>query len=251
MNHHPYYRNRPGANSAVLLIHGILSTPRHFDWIIPHIPEEYEIRNILLAGHGGTVKDFSKANMTQWKTQVENELVDLEKHFSNVYMICHSLGTLLALQEVKSHACIRGLILLNIPLKPFLSFSIIGRSIRFAFGKIRANDPMDLRCYNDLGVTLHPYLWKYICWIPNFLSLIKLARKCRPLPATLNIPCYAYFCKNDEVVRPRSAKYLKNNPNITVTLLESGTHFYYPSDEKSKILHGLDIILNNMNNKSS
>ena len=62
MTHHPYFRNRPDANTAVLLIHGILSTPRHFDWLIPHIPDYFDVSNILLAGHGGTAQDFSVAS---------------------------------------------------------------------------------------------------------------------------------------------------------------------------------------------
>jgi len=60
MKHSPYFRNRSNTETAVLLIHGILSTPRHFDFLIPHIPDEYDICSILLAGHGGSVQDFTK-----------------------------------------------------------------------------------------------------------------------------------------------------------------------------------------------
>ncbi len=248
MDHHPYFRNRPDGDSAVLLIHGILSTPRHFDWLIPHIPDQYAVSNILLAGHGGTVKDFSKATMAQWQAQVENALNTLEEKYSNVYVIGHSLGSLLALQAAKTHKGICGLLLLNVPLIPRLKLSMVGRSFRFAFGKVRADDPVDIQCYNDLGVGLHPYLWKYLCWIPNFLSLLKLARKCRPLPAELAIPCYAYFAGEDELVHPNSCRYFQCNPEISLALFQHGTHFGYDTEEQASILRGLNTLFTKHNN---
>lgn len=243
MDHRPYLRNCCDGAAAVLLIHGILSTPRHFDWLISHIPDQFEVSNILLAGHGGTAEDFSKATMSQWQAQVEAELNKLEAKYANIYVIGHSLGSLLALQAAKSHKSIRGLLLLNVPLIPRLKLSMIVRSFRFAFGKVNKDDPVDIQCYNDLGVQLHPYLWKYLRWIPNFLSLLKLARKCRPLPTELRIPCYAYFSAEDELVHPNSCRYFQNNPAISLSTFNNGTHFGYTAEEQASILLGLRKVL--------
>ena len=243
MTHHPYFRNRPDANTAVLLIHGILSTPRHFDWLIPHIPDYFDVSNILLAGHGGTAQDFSEATMALWQKQVDAELKKLEEKYADIYVIGHSLGSLLALHAAKTHKSIRGLLLLNVPLRPRLMPSMIGRGIRFAFGKVRKDDPVDIQCRNDLGVQLHPYLWKYLNWIPNFLSLLKLARKCRTVPAELDIPCYAYFATDDELVHPNSCKYFHNNPSMSPVMMKGGMHFGYTAAEQATILWGFNDLI--------
>lgn len=162
MDHSPYFRNRPNAQTAVLLIHGILSTPRHFDFLIPHIPDQYEIYSILLAGHGGSVGDFTKASIKQWQAQVNNALNELETRCSRIYIIGHSLGALLALNAVQQHKKVSGVLLLNPPLLPRVQCTMIGRSLRFAFGKLQSDNMADVLCYEDLSIQLEPYLWKYL-----------------------------------------------------------------------------------------
>ena len=243
MNYSPYFRNQPQADTAVLLIHGILSSPRHFDFLIPHIPDDYTVSSILLAGHGGSVKDFSKATMTKWQNQVEQAVTELESRHRHILIVGHSLGSLLTLRVLQKHKSIYGVLLLNVPLVPWLKPAMVGRSLRFIFGKVHTDDPMDMHCYRDLGVHLEPYLWKYIPWIPNFIALLCLANCCKPLPAELTIPCHAFLGTNDEVVSIRSKRWLLNNPNISLEILENGVHFGYTPDEQKKIIRSLLLLL--------
>lgn len=232
MDHMPYYRHRPEADTAVLLIHGILSTPRHFDWLIPSIPDEIAVHSILLKGHGGTVDDFSKATMSQWQAQVHEAVASLEKPGRKIILIGHSLGSLLALQATQNHPDICGLMLLNPPLKPWVRLSMVKRSLRFAFGKIRMDDPGDVSCYQDLSIVLQPQLWKYLGWVPNFISLLSLAVKCRKIPAVLSVPCFAYLGSKDELVHISSKKWLQNCSNVALKTLPIGMHFGYSEQEK-------------------
>ena len=243
MDHSPYFRNRPNAQTAVLLIHGILSTPRHFDFLIPDIPDQYEMYSILLAGHGGSVGDFTKASMKQWQAQVNNALNELETHCSRIYIIGHSLGALLALNAVQQHKKISGVLLLNPPLLPRVQCTMIGRSLRFAFGKLQSDNMADVLCYEDLSIRLEPYLWKYLGWIPNFISLLRLASKCRKIPAALDIPCYTFLGMKDELVHPKTARYLKDNPFISLEILENGVHFGYRPEEQERIVTKLHLLL--------
>lgn len=243
MNHSPYFRSRPNAETGILLIHGILSTPRHFDFLIPHIPDEYEVSSILLTGHGGTIKSFSKASMAQWREQVEQALKKMS-HCGSIIIVGHSLGALLALNATRKFHNIRGLMLLNPPLLPQLQLSMIGRSLRFAFGKIRTDDPRDQLCYEHLSIQLTPFLWNYLGWIPNFISLLQLASKSKEIPAKLEIPCYAFIGMQDELVRPQTVRYLQNNPNISLEILEQGLHFAYSAEEQRRILDGFQHLLN-------
>lgn len=243
MNHKPYIRNLTIAKAGVLLIHGIISTPRHFDFIIPHIPDEFAVHNILLPGHGGTVKDFSKATVKQWHGEVQKALSELEAVCDKIYIIGYSLGALLALDEMQGREKIAGIMLLNPPLLPQLKPSMMWRSIRFSFGQVRKDDYADALCFEDLSVTLEPYLWKYLGWFPNFVGLLTLARRCKRLPAGVKVPCYAFLGAKDEVVRLKTARYLEGNPLIVTEVFEEGLHFGYNDDEKKRILYALDRLL--------
>lgn len=238
MDHAPFFRDCPNSETGILLIHGILSSPRHFDFLIPHIPAEYKVSSILLSGHGGTIRDFSKASMRQWQAQVQQEIQNLNT--PNVIIIGHSLGALLALQAATAHHCIQGLFLLNVPLLPQLKPAAIGRSLRIAFGKIRTNDPIDMACYQDLSIQTEPYPWKYLGWIPNFISLLSFARQCRKIPASLKIPCIAFLGTNDELVNIHSQRCLLGNPNISLQILENGIHYGYTESQQHQIISQWD-----------
>lgn len=64
---------------AILFIHGILGTTSHFEPFLSLVPPNWSICNLSLKGHGGSVKDFSQASMTEWKQQVKNVIEELQK----------------------------------------------------------------------------------------------------------------------------------------------------------------------------
>lgn len=251
MDHSPYYRNRPDADIAVLMIHGILGTPRHFDWLIPAIPDDITVSNILLPGHGGSVQDFSHATMEQWQTYVEKTVSDLEKSGRRIIVVGHSLGSLLALHAAVKHNSICALMLLNVPLCPQLRPRLMGRNLRAAFGKLNKNDPKDAQFSQACGTVTEPYLWKYLAWIPNFLSLLCLCRKSRSIPSRLCIPCCAYLGGEDDLVNIRTKKWLQNHPQITMRYFPNGTHFGYSEQERSIIKEDFDCMLQNISKKQA
>ena len=73
MEHKEYVRIVPGADTAVLFIHGIVGTPNHFTDLISLVelvPEDWSVCNLLLDGHGGNADDFAATSMKKWKNQV-------------------------------------------------------------------------------------------------------------------------------------------------------------------------------------
>ena len=76
---HDEYVNIKENDTAVLFIHGIIGTPRQFDFLIKEVPENYSVYNMLLSGHGKGVKDFSKTNMKNWEKEVKEALAFLRK----------------------------------------------------------------------------------------------------------------------------------------------------------------------------
>ena len=80
MKHDEVKRIIPGARTAVLLIHGICGTPNHFVGGIPlmeWIPSDWSIYNLLLPGHGGTVEDFAKSSLKQWRCSARRAFCSL------------------------------------------------------------------------------------------------------------------------------------------------------------------------------
>ena len=72
---------------AILFIHGILGTTSHFEPFLSLIPPNWSICNLSLKGHGGSVKDFSQASMTEWKQQVKNALEELSETNNKIIIV--------------------------------------------------------------------------------------------------------------------------------------------------------------------
>lgn len=243
MDHKPYFRNRPHSPVAILMIHGILGTPRHFDWLIDSVPDEITVHNILLKGHGGSVRDFSDATMSDWKAQVEQALTTLESPGRKILIVGHSLGSLLAMDTAVRHPSICGLLLLNPPLQAQFRPRLFGMSLRSAFGTLQPDTPLHEAYLSACGTHTEPQLWKYLGWLLNFVSLLKLCRKSRKLPCRISVPCHVYLGKDDDLVHINSQKWFRQNPQITLTILPAGIHFGYSNDERIRIQNSLNKLL--------
>jgi pimeloyl-ACP methyl ester carboxylesterase len=229
MEHKEYIREIPGSRQAVLLIHGILGTPNHFDFLLPLIPNDWSIYNILLDGHGGTVTDFSHTSMKKWKAQVATLLDDLLPHYDRVILVAHSMGTLFSIQEaVRRPDKIAHLFLLQVPLRPRLTLATACRAIVLPFGFIPKSAEM---MYADCGVTLDWRLWKYIGWIPRFLELFSECRATRRILPKLTVPCYAFQSRHDELVSNHAAKDLLQYPHIQTRILPHSGHFGHTGED--------------------
>lgn len=236
MQHRPYIRIAENAETAVLLVHGIVGTPAHFKDLLPLIPESWSVYNILLDGHGGKVEDFSRTSMEKWKTQVEKQLDEILLTHRRVLIIAHSMGTLFAIrQAIRCPDKICGLFLLNVPLAPFVRPHAAINSVFLALGSPRST-PSAQAMLTDCGVQLTPKLWKYIGWLPRFWELLTEVQATKKILSQLHTPTLTFQSRQDELVLLRSCKYLEDHPSITNTILENSGHFAY-SEEDMKILH--------------
>lgn len=119
MKYTPYYRIVSGAKTAALFVHGIVGTPAHFQDLVPMIPADWSVYNILLDGHGKQVEDFARTSMVKWKAQVSAQLDEILRTHAQVLIVAHSMGTLFAIDEaMKRPDKVKGLLLLAVPLAP-------------------------------------------------------------------------------------------------------------------------------------
>ena len=113
--HEPYERLVPGAESAVLFIHGILSTPRFWDGFVSALPGDVSVVSLLLPGHGGTVRDFGRVRRGAWRQHVHEAILRLKETHARVYLVGHSMGALLSILEaVDNPSDIAGLLLMAV-----------------------------------------------------------------------------------------------------------------------------------------
>lgn len=235
VSHEPYIRIVPGSDTAVLMVHGIVGTPRHFDGIFAAIPENWCVYNILLDGHGGGVRDFASASMEIWRKQVSSILNALCVRYKRIFIVAHSMGTLLTMEAALEHKNkVAGILFLASPLKIGVKPRAALYALQLAFELDKPNSRAAVM-RRDCGVELSKKLWLYLGWIPRYLELFRQSKKCRELVKKLDMPCTAIQSKNDELVSRKSVKYLAANPKIEIHELERSGHFGYVPEEQSFI----------------
>ena len=236
MRHEPVIRYLPESRVAVLMIHGILGSPCHFEFLMPLIPEDWSVYNILLDGHGGTAGEFGRTSMKKWKKQVSDQLSLLRSRHEKILIVTHSMGGLFAIQEAaEDPRKIGGLFLLAVPMKPWVSFRGALSSAKAALGLVDEKDKVTTAMREDSSVTLTRNLFAYIPWIPKFIVLLWEAHKTCTAVQRLAVPCRAVQSARDEMVSMRSCKALRKNPAIAITVMDHSGHFGYEGSELEKV----------------
>ena len=229
--HVEYKRIAQDAERAVLLIHGILSTPNHFRDLIPLIPDDYSVYAMVTAGHCGTVSDFSNSSLEKWEESVQKAVDELLKTHKEIYIVGYSMGNLFAIEQAIKDDRVKKLFCIAIPIKVRVRLRMIGICTRVYKNKFRKNDFAAIGCKESYGVTDSKNLFEYLLWVPRFFDLFKIIKRVRKNLDKLNTPCVAYQSLKDELVSPKSIKILKNESNIGVFVLDNSTHFYYEPSE--------------------
>ena len=236
MKHSEYVRDVINGDTAVLFIHGILGTPNHFQRFISLIPENWAVHNILLDGHGKTVRDFSKSSMEKWKKNVSDRLDYLTGRYENIIIVAHSMGTLFAIKEsIRNPSQVKLLFLLAAPLKIFVKPSAVLNSFKVIF-KISGNDEVAIAAKESYSVEPSWKIWEYAGWIPRYMEFFKEVSNIRGLISDIKVPCVVYQSYKDELVARSSCKYLNRNPSIKINMLSTSRHFYYTEDDYEYLL---------------
>lgn len=236
MTHETQIRTVEGSSTVVLLIHGILGTPHQFDPILPAIPQEWSMINLLLDGHGGSVEAFGQSSMHKWETQVADAVNTLCSEYENVFIIAHSMGTLFAIDAALAHpGKVKALTLLSPPL-------IVGPKRRLIHYTYRIGLGFGGNLDAELSGVRHAYslkterrIWKYYRWIPRYLELFSKIQSTRKKLPTLRTPTTVFLCLDDEMVSVRSKKYVENHPACSLIYLPNSTHFTYGGNDADTI----------------
>lgn len=237
MNHQPFTRVVPGAEAALLCIHGIIGSPDHFDMLLPLIPDGWSVYNILLDGHGKTVDDFAASSMAKWEAQVREVFAGLCTQYDDIVIAAHSMGTLFAIElALERPDKVPFLFLMAPPMRVHLTALGLYHGVKTALGRIDPDDPLETAMRDAYSLRPDPRLLRYIRWLPRYAELLRLIRKVRGELPQLTVPCYAFQSCRDELVAPGAAKVLKGSGRVELTYLPNSWHFYYPQDDKKQLL---------------
>jgi len=236
MPHRPYQKIVPGSSVAVLMVHGILGSPHHFDMLMPYIPSDWSVYNIVLDGHGATARDFARTSRKKWEAQIERVMADVCAAHAHVVVVAHSMGCMLTMNaavKLGLERQISAMFFLGAALYPMCTPSIVKTAFYMLFGKPDSGDNRAKAARLRCGTVIHRRLWEYFAWIPRFIELFALAWYTRRRVPKYDLPIIALQSWQDEVVGRRSIKPFRKNPRAKSEFLMESSHFYYaPQDEK-------------------
>lgn len=233
----------PGADTAILMVHGIVGTPRHFDFLLEAVPENVTVMNILLPGHGGTVADFANASMKEWKQKVETCMAELCRTHRRVIVVAHSMGTLLTAEAAERHPEVESFLFINVPLRVWVAPRMSPSALRWSFGRCIPGHPTDEGLLVASGTQPDRHLWRYLAWIPRFLELLVLCKQSRKRFETLSRPSFAFQSYKDELVRRSTSRHLLKNPRIQHVMLQGCGHLAYPPEAQKQMRDALKSLL--------
>lgn len=231
--HEPYVRIVPGAKNAVVFVHGIVSTPRYWDAFVAATPPDWSVHSLLLPGHGGSVMDFGRTKWGEWRRHVTAVIDGMRDRHERVYIVAHSLGTLLTVQSVLERPeKIAGLLLLAMPLRIFVKPASVVHNIAKGLGL--AENPEELAQY--YGTAQDWRVWRYIGWIPRYLELFAISRDVRRRMAEMSIPAQVFMSGKDELVSLRSCRVLEKCPAVTLTILPDSMHHELAEADDAQVM---------------
>ena len=230
--HREYIRIAEKGELAVLMIHGIVGSPAHFKEFIPLVPQTVSVYNLLLDGHGSSVKDFSKTSMAKWKQQINSTLDEILSRHKAVFILAHSMGTLFAIDAALEHReRVKYLFLLSVPLAPRVTFKAILAAVRLALGIAGEDDATAKAMKADTSVKLERNLFKYLGWVPRYLELFGLIAETKKKLGNITAPGSCYQTAKDELVGRKTGKMLRERTSLRCFTLENSGHFAYSTED--------------------
>lgn len=231
MAHKTYIRHIDGADTVALFVHGFLGSTEHFERFISIIPDNVSVYNLLLDGHGGSVREFAAASMEGWQKQVSAVVDELAERYKNIIIMAHSMGTFFAMDEaIRYPNKVKSIFLLQTPLKIGVKPAAAINTFK-SFFDFASDDEVSRAYRNAHSVKLNMRIWEYAGWIPRYLELFRESKRSRSTILNLDTPCVIFQSAKDELVSMKSVKFVPGKTNINLNILKNSAHFIYSNED--------------------
>lgn len=237
--HRPYYREKEGADTIVIFIHGFFGSPSQF-WDLSAIAWEkgYSIASLLLPGHGGSGREFTRTPGRQWVRFTMQRIRRYAYQYRRVLVVGHSMGGLLALHaSLFSENHVAGVFLLNTPLSIHFTARGTKNGLKAVFAPQKYLDVVS-RSYRQGNSVQRMAIPQYLQMLPRVADLQKLMVWIREELPKVRVPVTIIQSRRDETVKWRSAMDLSSGMSqvpCRVVWLQSSWHSYYTSGEKEVV----------------
>jgi carboxylesterase len=187
--------DKKNGHIGIVLVHGFTGSPAAMrPWAEYLNARGYSVRVPRLPGHGTEPADLNNVNWQEWPAKVKAEIVELQKHCSQIFVTGLSMGggtTLNVAAELGDQ--LSGIILVN----PMIHVRGVSPALAFAvsrvvkFGKSVGND------IKRKGVTEYSYDKLPYRGIHQLLTMLKLTRTALP---TVKLPMQLFHSVDDHTL---------------------------------------------------
>lgn len=236
-----FRRNGPHGSSwrigdnkrIVLFLHGIQGSPSQFQWLVESLPDDVDYINLLLPGHGGTVKAFRRHGRAEWEQAVQSLLDYVLPVYEQIDLVGHSMGCLLWLfAHARQPGRFHSMLFISCPfaLRPTIRYL---RNNLLALYDFPTKNPYVQATREANSLSSRNPLSYLFCFKPyaDLLRMILSARKVQPMPPENGA---AYVGQKDEIVSPKSLSIAASKGFDTGVLPLCG-HNYFTPEAKARI----------------
>ena len=220
--------------TGVVFVHGIQGSPKQFDFLTAQLPPSVPFANVLLPGHGATVREFRRAGLEQWMEAVRRECLDMDRRCDRLIFVGHSMGCLLGLLANESGELFSDMLLLCCPFAIRFTYRYFRVNALSVFSKRIAGDPRVQAARRANSVSSKHAVGYLSCAHPYF-ELLRLIRRSRKQPLTLPERTAFYFSDQDEIVSQKCAAYVKKRFGMEPHTLSGCGHNYFTEEAKEQI----------------
>lgn len=231
-----------GCSQAVLLLHGLGSSPSDFWQFYPYLDrKDLTINSPLIAGHGTSPKDLRKTSYESWILSAETAYASLKDSGKDVVVVGNSMGSLLALELASKHE-IDHVILINPPLE------LQTKLVNFLpiFGLFESYHPKNIFTVNDEGYP--DYAITYKAYPLNSISeLITLKNRVNSNLGKVDEPVLVFQSGLDTLVDHGGGNNIVENSkseDVELVSLTNSTHTYFTEEDLELIYEKIDPLLN-------
>ncbi len=232
----PFELRHPHNDKAILLIHGLTDSPFHFHdlaWFF--YQQGYDVRTLLLPGHGTAPSDLVDIDYRQWQQAADYAINRSSKDYSELYLGGFSSGGALILRHLLKHPNnaeqIKGVLLWSPASKAASSFAWMAKPVSWFRSWLSKDADIDFAKYESFatnaGAQVH--------------TLMKLLRKelkqAEQLPA---IPLFMVASEYDQTINTEASlamlqRWQQANPQLKHQLIYYGEQQSLPADLSKQI----------------